>query len=116
MYRESTVTEWYKELVEMGLFTEEELKLLTDINGLSIQTLSQAILKRYGYRYGDYYYMNKVTRLIYELVENGLFTAKELQLLTDINGYTKKTLDDAIYSRYGYRDYEQMKESENDER
>ena len=110
------VTEWHDELVEMGLFTKEELKLLTDINGYTIETISKAILKRYGYRYGDYYYMNKVTRLIFELVESGLFTAKELQLLTDVNGYTIGTINDAIYARYGYRDYKQMKESENDER
>ena len=38
------------ELVEMGLFTEEELKLLTCINGYSVETLNSAIYARYGYR------------------------------------------------------------------
>ena len=42
------------------------------------------------------------------LVEGNLFTEPELQLLTDINGASIETLNDAIYSRYGYRSYEQM--------
>lgn len=46
------------------------------------------------------------------LIDEELFTEAELQLLTDINGYNMETLNDAIYARYGYRDYEQMKESE----
>lgn len=49
-----------------------------------------------------------VSWLWVELVQMGLFTEQELQLLTDINGYTIETLNDAIYSRYGYRDYEQI--------
>ena len=43
-----------------------------------------------------------------ELVEVGLFTEAELDLLTNINGYNIETLNDAIYARYGYRDYDQM--------
>lgn len=46
------------------------------------------------------------------LIDDELFTLEELQLISDINGYNMETLNDAIYSRYGYRDYEQMKESE----
>lgn len=46
------------------------------------------------------------------LIDSELFTLQELQLISDINGYNMETLNDAIYSRYGYRDYEQMKESE----
>jgi hypothetical protein len=49
-----------------------------------------------------------VNELWAELVERDLFTDKELQLLTNINGFSIETLNDAIYSRYGYRDYEQM--------
>lgn len=45
-----------------------------------------------------------------ELIDNQLFTEPELQLLSDINGYSIETLNNAIYARYGYRDYEQMKE------
>ena len=46
------------------------------------------------------------------LIDEALFTEEELQLLTNINGYNMETLNDAIYARYGYRDYEQMKEGE----
>ena len=45
-----------------------------------------------------------------ELLENELFTWDELKLLTNINGYSVETLNDAIFARYGYRDYEQMME------
>lgn len=49
-----------------------------------------------------------VNELWAELVERDLFTDKELQLLTNINGFSIETLNDALYSRYGYRDYDQM--------
>ncbi len=42
------------------------------------------------------------------LVENQLFTDSELELLTNINGYNVETLNDAIYSRYGYPDYKEL--------
>lgn len=51
---------------------------------------------------------NDVNVLWDELIENELFTYEELKLLTNINGFSIETLNDAIYSRYGYRDYEQM--------
>lgn len=53
-----------------------------------------------------------LTELFNTLIDEELFTEAELQLLTNINGYNIETLNDAIYARYGYRDYEQMKESE----
>lgn len=58
--------------------------------------------------------MTKTTAIeLYEiLVYEGYFTNEELKLLTNINGLSIETLNDAIYARYGYRDYEQMKESE----
>lgn len=46
------------------------------------------------------------------LVGDDLFTYEELKLLTNINGYSIETLNDAIFSRYGYRDYEQMMQYE----
>lgn len=46
------------------------------------------------------------------LLEQELFTEEELQLLTNINGYSVETLNDAIFARYGYRDYDQMMEYE----
>jgi hypothetical protein len=53
-----------------------------------------------------------VNELWAELVERDLFIDKELQLLTNINGFSIETLNDALYSRYGYRDYEQMMQYE----
>lgn len=44
------------------------------------------------------------------LLEQELFTEAELQLITNINGFNTETLNDAIYARYGYRDYNQMME------
>ncbi len=51
-----------------------------------------------------------VNELWDELLECDLFTDEELQLLTNINGYSVDTLNDAIFARYGYRDLEQMME------
>jgi len=47
-----------------------------------------------------------------ELLDMELFTKDELQLITNINGYSVETLNDALFARYGYRDYNQMMESE----
>lgn len=44
------------------------------------------------------------------LIDDDLFTYEELKLLTSINGYSVDTLNDAIFSRYGYRNLEQMTE------
>ena len=53
---------------------------------------------------------NDVNVLWDELLECDLFTEKELQLLTNINGYSVETLNEALFARYGYRDYNQMME------
>lgn len=42
------------------------------------------------------------------IVEYGIATEDELQLVTDINGYTEETLNDVIYARTGYRSWEQF--------
>lgn len=42
------------------------------------------------------------------LVLGEYFTDEELTLLTKINGYSIDTLNDAIYVRYGYRNYQQL--------
>ena len=55
-----------------------------------------------------------VNELWDQLLELELFTYEELQLLTNINGFSIETLNDAIYARYGYRDYDQMMEYEED--
>ena len=46
------------------------------------------------------------------LVEHNYFTPDELQLLVKVNGLSMKTLNNAIFARYGYRDWEQMKEED----
>lgn len=42
-----------------------------------------------------------------ELIDNGIATEKELQLITNINGYSIKTLNDVLYVRTGYNDWDQ---------
>lgn len=56
--------------------------------------------------------MEDVTRVYDILIELGLFTEDELALITSINGYNIETLNDCIYSRYGYRSIEQMLDNE----
>jgi hypothetical protein len=46
------------------------------------------------------------------LLDGGYFTDMELQLVTNINGYSVETLNDCIYARYGYRNWKQLKEGE----
>jgi len=46
------------------------------------------------------------------LIENGVATYQELQLITDINGYKMQTLNDVLYARTGYRDREQYEDAE----
>lgn len=46
------------------------------------------------------------------IIELEIATENELQLITSINGYNIETLNDVIYSRTGYRNIEQLKESE----
>lgn len=43
-----------------------------------------------------------------ELVEYGIATENELQLITDINGFNESVLNDVLYCRTGYRDYNQF--------
>ena len=49
------------------------------------------------------------------LVEQGVATEEELQLVTNINGFTVETLNDVIYARTGYRDYFQLADIEEEE-
>ena len=44
------------------------------------------------------------------LIENNVATEKELQLVTTINGQNITTLNDVLYVRTGYRDWEQFEE------
>ena len=54
--------------------------------------------------------MEQVGQIYDFLVENQFFTDDELHLLCCINGYSVDTLNDAIYARYGLRDFESLKE------
>ena len=44
------------------------------------------------------------------LLEHGIATEDELQLITDINGWTVETLESVIYSKTGLRNIEQLKQ------
>jgi hypothetical protein len=52
--------------------------------------------------------MDNVNALYNQLIELDLFTDKELELITNINGYSIDTLNDCLYSRFGYRSLSQM--------
>ena len=45
-----TFEELYAKLIDNGLFTEEELRLVTNINGDTIQTLDDCAYARYAIR------------------------------------------------------------------
>ncbi len=45
-----------------------------------------------------------------ELIARGIATEAELQLVTDINGYSEETLMDVLFARTGYRNFEQMED------
>ena len=49
------------------------------------------------------------------LVDTGIATEKELQLITNINGYNMESLNDVIYVKTGYRTAEQLQEEETEE-
>ena len=44
------------------------------------------------------------------LEDEGIATYDEINLVTDINGYTEEALLDILYARTGYRNFEQMKD------
>ena len=46
-----------------------------------------------------------------EIIERGIATESEVELITCINGYDIETLNAIIHARTGYRDLEQLKES-----
>lgn len=47
-----------------------------------------------------------------EIVLYGIATEEELQLITAINGYNEKTLNDVIFARTGYRNIGQFCEND----
>ena len=48
------------------------------------------------------------------LIEAGIATKEELNLVTNINGWNKTALNDVLYSRTGYRNIEQMEGKEDE--
>ena len=46
------------------------------------------------------------------MVEYGIATEEELQLVTDINGYSIDTLNSVLYARTAYHNWEQFTEFE----
>ena len=44
------------------------------------------------------------------MIDLGIATEKEICLVTSINGYNLETLNSILYSRTGYRDWEQFEE------
>lgn len=44
------------------------------------------------------------------LIEYGVATPEELELVTDINGYSIDTMNDVIFARTSYRNIEQFME------
>jgi hypothetical protein len=45
-----------------------------------------------------------------KLVDVGIATEEECQLVTDILGYTERAMLDILYARTGYRNFEQMED------
>jgi hypothetical protein len=53
------------------------------------------------------------TNLLWDfLIENGIATEESLVLLTNINGYSVETLEDALYALTGYRSIDQLEDEE----
>ena len=48
-YNDEVIYTW-DSLVDAGYFTDEELELVTNINGFNIETLNDCIYARFGYR------------------------------------------------------------------
>ena len=46
------------------------------------------------------------------LVNTGTATKEELTLITNINGYNKQSLNDILFVRTGYRDFDQIQEAQ----
>lgn len=54
--------------------------------------------------------MENLNTLYDKIVEYGIATEAEIDLVTDINGWNEETMNDIIYAKTGYRDIEQFEE------
>lgn len=52
--------------------------------------------------------INDVNQAWKLLIKLELFTERELQLVTHLNGFRLEVLNDCLFARYGYRDLEEM--------
>lgn len=61
--------------------------------------------------------MDNVNEYYSYLIDQGIATESELDLITSINGWSIETLNDVLYERTGYRTYEQYtgEDDEDDE-
>lgn len=55
---------------------------------------------------------NNVNELWDQIIESGIATPEELQLITCINGYNMEALNNVIYVRTGYHSMDQMSDDE----
>jgi len=44
------------------------------------------------------------------MVESGIATEQELQLITDINGWSFETMESVLYARTAYRSFDQLED------
>lgn len=44
------------------------------------------------------------------LTERGIATEEELQLVTNINGYTLEQMENVLYARTGYHSFDQLED------
>ncbi len=56
--------------------------------------------------------MKNLEEIWEEIIEFGIATNEEIELITCINGYSLDTLNSIIYTRTGYRTIDQYKEYE----
>ena len=56
--------------------------------------------------------MNEINEVWNYIIETEIATEKELQLITNINGYNLESLNSVIYTRTGYHNLEQLKNCE----
>ena len=54
--------------------------------------------------------MENLNTLYDKIIEYGIATEAEINLVTDINGWNEEAMNDIIYARTGYRDIEQYEE------
>ena len=56
--------------------------------------------------------MSKEKDYYNRILELGIATEEEIDLVTGINGYSISSMDDIVYARTGYADLEQYEEEE----